>query len=158
MKNKKSFLFNLCTAILGVFTLIFLSQGYIKSTLLGTHYTSGYDCINFDSNNGKADTAAFAILAITILVSVLILIALINILKDCNAFKTGKGFGKIMALIELILTALVLGLSIVAISCIGSLISDSPISSIGWALIVNLIISAVLFLVSIFKILTIKKK
>jgi len=160
MKNLKSFLFNLTTALLGIFTLIFLSQGYVKYSLGGfTSYTNGYDLLEFDTGVEKLNMTAISLLIVIILVSIILLISIINILKDFNAFKTSKNFGKIMTIIELVLTGIVLAFSIVGICCLASFLSElGSVYSIGWAFIINLIISVALFAVSIFKILTIKKK
>lgn len=158
MKNMKSFLFNLTTVLLGIFTLIFLSQAYIQGAY-GTGYVNAYEMIDFSSNEGRVVMTALSMLMIIIFVSLLVLLALVNILKDFNAFKASKNFGKIMSMIEVILTGIILGFSIVGMCCLISLINDmGGLASVGWALILNTILAAAMFVVSIFKILTVKKK
>ena len=143
MKNLKLFLINCGVILLSVLTLVFLSQGYEKWTLLGKDiYASGYDMIDFGSNDGRADMTALSNILVIVFVSLLIIIAIFNILKDCGVIKIGKKANKVVAFIEVAVAALAVVFTVVALGCVASLVGEMGSAfSVGWALIVNLVIS-----------------
>ena len=157
-KSILSVLINCGLLLTGALTLFFLSQGYYKMTILGvSEYAAGYDMIDFSADEGRAVMTAISILAIVILVSLAIILTIVNFLSDVNAIKLSKKANKALRTLNLCFIFAIFAFSVIALGCIASLAGEIGFTSVGWALIVNLIVSAVMFILAIVSVSCAKK-
>ena len=143
----------------GVLTLVFLSQGYSKTSILGLteEYTSGYTWIDFSIDEGRSVMTAISLLAVTILACIIVVLSIINFLSDIKAIKLDKKATKVISGLNLCLAVVTFAFSVIALGCIASLASEIAIASVGWALIVNLIVSALMLVLAIPAVMHAKK-
>ena len=76
-------------------------------------------------------------------------LSIINFLSDINAIKLGKKATKVISGLNLCLAVVTFAVSVIALGCIASIASEIGIASVGWALIVNLIVSALMLVLAI---------
>lgn len=170
MKNLKNILTNVGSIVIGVLLYVFLALPYANVSIpsgFGTinSSASGYDMISdgFGKGaDGKSVMLALSNIFIAILAAVIILIAVYKLLVALNVLKTNK-LTKSLNIAYLVSTILVLVFSVIAIGCNGGLCADLNVvvnvASIGWACILNLILSAVLTAIALLDfILTRKNK
>lgn len=158
MKNVKSFICNTVALLVSVLYLIFMGQpgvGLVQSLSLGgietsnTVWTSGYNLINFSSNDGKATALAVGLLIATILACVLILTSIYGILRSFNVVKANNA-DKIVRWVNVSVTSLFvvfMSLALIMAICIvadfNSKVEVLLSEKIGWGLVINFVLSIV---------------
>lgn len=162
MKNLKGFLTNTIAILVGILTLVFLSQpyfNYVVESVIGNgsaEGVTGYEIIGnyFESEDGKAVVLALSCLIVAILAGVLILLGIFNLLTSTGVIKVKNT--KIMNVVNCFVAILMVVVGIVGLGCAIGISKDASFdASIGgfqlangvyklsWALIVNLVLSFV---------------
>lgn len=138
MKNVRSLVMNIALVVVGVFTLIFMSQAYIS---VPATFIDGYQFLEIDLADAPIELVLTTISVIInlIVASALILSAIVKLLTDCGVIKNKK-VAKVFNVLNMVLAIVLLCSNIVAISCVGSYISGSGLK-IGWALILILVLA-----------------
>lgn len=158
MKNLKSNLMYLANIILGILTYVFLSQSYIGAGVSSHEgYISGYDTIaHYFDGNGTQVMMAISNLLVAILAGLLILSSIYCLLVSLGTVKKSKTF-KLMNFANIILSLAFVVFSAISLFCTVGLVNDSSGeifgvslgSRIGWAVIVNFVLSILTLLTSI---------
>ena len=161
MKNLKTSLMYIANIIIGVLTYVFLSQSYIGGHvdlgILGSYsgdMLSGYDIIaNYFDGNGTQVMMALSNLVVAILAGVLILSSIYCMLVSFGAIKKSKAI-KMFNFINIIVSLALVVFGAISLFCtighLDGLSSDGDGIVVGWAVIVNLVISVVALVTSYF--------
>lgn len=158
MKNLKTSLMYIANIIIGVLTYVFLSQSYItlnfNSGLGGGSepLLSGYDIIaNYFDGDGTQVMMALSNLVVAILAGVLILSSIYCMLVSFGAIKKSKAI-KMFNFINIIVSLALVVFGAISLFCtighLDGLSSDGVGIVVGWAVIVNLVISVVALVTS----------
>ncbi len=147
MKNLKSNLMNFANIVIGILVYVFLSQTYIGSGegKLYFEVANGYDIIgNYFKGNGTEVMMALSNLIVAIFAGILILTSIYLILINLGAFKKSKSF-KQVNFINIIISIILAIFSAISLFCtVGYVNGDLQkvfAYSVGWAIIVNFIMS-----------------
>ena len=159
MKNLNSTLTNGPLIVLAVLTFIFMSQAYYTTTV---GVANGFDLMDAGDMPAKYQLLAASNIIACVLVSLIIVVAVVSLLVDYGVIKNKK-LAKIINIVNVVLASLLLIFSICAISAMASIVSDfnamsANFCSIGWALIVNLIVAVLMCAVAGYVMLTSRKK
>ncbi len=169
MKNLKALLVNVGLIVLGALMLVFMSQAYetAKATVAGVTMSDsvpGYDAISFEK--GQSDAAnllAVANILVIVFVSLLIIVAVLNLLTSCGVIKNEKLANILhiasVALAVLAAVSAVLGLIGAAISAsdLEKLLGGAMTVKTGWACILNLVLGVLTAGVATYDFLTSRK-
>lgn len=150
MKNMKSALMYILNIVLGILTFVFLSQSYIAFDVLGRNVgnVTGYDIIgNYFEGNGNQVMMALSNLIVAIIAGVLILSSIYCLLATAGVIKKPKAFGLIKTITTLLAIASLVFAAISLFCTLGEISDMSQGNTgykIGWAIIVNLVLSVIL--------------
>lgn len=161
MKNLKSVITNGVLILVGVLFLIFMSQAY-ETTILNTTTSTktGYNLIDttgFKYLNSKTQYMIVAGIFTVIFVSILLLVSILCLLTSLDVIKNDK-LAKILNIVNVVASALTLVFIVSVLGVVADLIADAPGASIGWAVIMNLILSVVALVLTILPVITSLKK
>lgn len=165
MKKFKNVILHSLNLVIGALILAFMSLPHIAVAMLGKEVgtVSGFDLINFEGE-GLSIFIAISLLMMAIFASILILISLIGILADFGVIK-GKNIEKNIRNVSLITTTLMSIFALFAISSIGYQaanltkinvgnevldLGEFAKATLGWACIVNFIMSLVTIILTVF--------
>lgn len=168
MKNLKSNLMYALNIIIGVLTYVFLSQSYITlNASLGnfggnTSIANGYEIIsNYFEGDGTEVMMALSNLIVAILACILILSSIYCMLVNFGVLKKSKAI-KISNFINIIVSLALVVFGAISLFCtlghLDGLSSDGNGFIVGWAVIVNFVISTVALLTSFLGLRFSKKK
>lgn len=150
MKNMKSTLMYLLNIILAVLTFVFLSQSYIAFDIAGRNLgnVTGYDIIgNYFEGNGTQVMMALSNLIVAIIAGLVILTSIYCLFATSGVIKKPKAFGLIKTITTLLSIASLVFAAISLFCTIGEISDLSQGDTgykIGWAIIVNLVLSVIL--------------
>lgn len=163
MKNLKTSLMYIANIIIGVLTYVFLSQSYIGGQFsiegvggISGSTVSGYDIIaNYFDGNGTQVMMAISNLVVAILAGVLILSSIYCMLVSFGAIKKSKAI-KMVNFINIIASLALVVFGAISLFCTIGYVNDNSVDNeifsagaeIGWAVIVNLVISVVALVTS----------
>lgn len=171
MKNLKLNLMYLFNIIIGVLLYVFLSQAYLTFKVespFGNDNTSasnGYDIIkNYFDGNGTEVMMALSNLLVAILAGLLILTSIYCLIVSLGGIKKSKAY-KFVNFINVILALAIVVFAAISLFCTIAEANDNSLSmggystglSVGWAVIVNLVISVFTILTTILAIKFSKK-
>ena len=143
MKNLKSVITNAALILVGVLFLIFMSQAY--ESMKGMGSISGYD---FTETTGfkympvKTQYMIVSAILTIVFVSVLLLVSILCLLTSLNVIKNDK-VAKILNIVNVVASALTVVFIVSVIGVLADSISGATGVSVGWALILNVILSVV---------------
>lgn len=137
--NKKSLICNGAVALASVLMLVFMAFDYITGT------PTGYDFIKFTSECFQVGEFAYIALWLASMLGLVIMVALLayavyKILRVCGVIKTDK-LDKIFGLIALICSIVLVALFVMAILGELIMVEFKYFEILGWALIVNTVLS-----------------
>ncbi len=153
MKKFLSTIMNGAAIVLSVLLFVFLSQPHITRDMsITTLNTTGYDMIeHYVEGNSNQVMIAVSLIFISILAAVIILCAILNILVNMGLIKNNK-VGRIINLINIVSSIVMFVFALIAIILVGVEVSDAnqlaEISSVGWGLILNFIISFAMMIIT----------
>ncbi len=161
MKNLKSVLVNAAVALVGVLFLVFMSQAYETIKVFDTQTISGYDLTkttNFDLMDSKTKYMVVAGIFTIVFVCVLLLVSILNILTSLEVIKSEK-VAKILNIVNVVASALIVVFIVSVLGIVADQLSGSPVASVGWALILNMILAVVALALTVFHLfVSLKKK
>lgn len=166
MKDLKVTLMNIANIIIGILIYVFLSQPYIASkNVMAVGNTSGYDIIKnlFESNGGNGTEVMMALSTffVSIFAGILIVASIYGLLENFNIIKESK-FSKIANIINIVAASALVVFGIISLACTSAYISNtqgmSLIVKLGWAVIVNFVISILTLASSVFNFILTKKR
>ena len=154
MKNLKSVICHVGTLLTSILMIVFLSQAHVAINAKVQNLVNVSTSVGgFDLNVEGASTtfvAAYAFVIIAaIILSLLVVVSVLNLLVDFNVIKENK----ILAIANLVLSAIALLCVIVIFACVASEVAsasnqigaNSPVKpAIGFGAILNLILGLVL--------------
>lgn len=162
MRNLKNILTNGALMLLSVFALVFMSQAYsvvnLPAQMGGKQVTNGFDFIkNLDllqSSNDKLIAAS--IILIIILASVLIVSAVLNMLISFDIIKNEK-LAKILTIVNVVASVLVLVFFVCIVGALADEQADAValmpmlkgLTSLGWGIIVNIVLAVIAVAVAV---------
>lgn len=162
MKNLKGFLTNTIAILVGVLTLVFMSQpyfNYVFNSIIGgasAEGVSGYEIIGnyFETEDAKAIILALSCLIMAVLAGILILFGIFNLLTSTGVAKVKNA--KVMNVANCLVSILMLIVGVVGIICASLISKDTSFNGaiggiqlangtneLSWAIIVNLVLSFV---------------
>lgn len=154
MKNLKTSLMYIANIIIGVLTYVFLSQSYITFSVGNgsRSVANGYDIIgNYFDGNGTQVMMALSNLVVAILAGVLILSSIYCMLVSFGVIKKSKAI-KMFNFINIIVSLALVVFGAISLFCtvgdLADLSSDGNGFVVGWAVIVNFVISVVALVTS----------
>ena len=140
MKNVKSLLVNGAIALVGVLVLVFLSQAYLS--VAGNSIGSGYDMMEIYSGAlARYIVLALANIFLCVVACLIVVAAVLSMLADCGVIKNEK-FAKVVGSSKLVLTILAVVFAVLSLVML-IVINEKDMygmASMGWALIVNLVL------------------
>ena len=139
MKNK-SLIMNSVVGVLSVLMIVFLACNYAEGA-------TGFNILDFlqMANYLPAEYVVLAVanLFFLIVACLLVVVAVLNVLADCNVIKNEK-FVKAMNVTKLVLTIVAVAFALVTMICL--LVIGV---ALGWAMIINLILAVAALVVVI---------
>lgn len=173
MKNLKSNIVNILAILFSALTYVFLSQAYFTfsySISIGglngeAGSITGYEVLkNYLEGDSKDQMLAVSLIFLTIFAALVILCSIINILANCGVIKN-KGVVKITNFVNVVSSILMVVFVAIGLFIMIDLTKDASLSigsssidyKIGWASIVNFIISIAIFILTIFAFKTSKQ-
>lgn len=146
MKNLRSVLMNVALVLVGVLALVFMSQSY--ATSYGASM-SGYDFLDLSGSGLPTEIVLTKVSVIInlIVVSAMILVAIVNLLASCGVIKSEK-LAKILGIVNIVLAVIFLCANVMAMASLGSFYAGTGVK-LGWALILNLILSVAAVVVAV---------
>ena len=141
MKNGKSLLVNGAIALVGVLVLVFMSQAYLS--VAGFSIGSGYDMMEISSGMpARYVVLALANIFVCVVAALLVLAAVLSILADCGVIKSEK-LAKVVNASKLVLTILAVVFAVLSLVMLIVINQKdmNGMASMGWALIVNLVLA-----------------
>ena len=159
MKNLKANLMYLLNLVFGVLIYVFLSQSYIDlSASIGgynekSQVANGYDIIaNYFEGSGTEVMMALSNLVVAILAGVLILASIYCMLVSFGVVKKSKAIGAVNFL-NIILSIALAVMAAISLFCtvgeLDGLSSGGTGFTIGWAVIVNFVVTVITIVTSI---------
>ena len=154
MKNLRSLIMNGILVLVGVLGLVFMSQAF--ATSFGASL-SGFKYMELSGAGLPTEIVLTKVSVIIniIVLSAMILVALVNILVVCGLIKSER-VARILAITNIILAAIFLCANVMAMACLGSFYADTGVK-LGWALILNLVLSGVALVVAALEKVMVKK-
>ncbi len=163
MEKLRALITNGAMIVLSVLMFVFMSQPFLTVSvtmpIVGTQTvkTSGYDYLeNISKLSGNDKFVAVAVLFVIILASLLILVALTNLLVNFGFVKNAT-VAKVLPYVETVLALLAVVFTVAALGVVAKDVANTP-AKVGWGLIVTLVVSAIALGVAVFDMLLAFKK
>ena len=158
MKNLKSVITNAVLILVGVLFLVFMSQAYETVKYMGS--ITGYDFVEttgFKYLPTKTQYMVVSGIFTIIFVSVLLLVTILCLLTSLNVIKNEK-VAKILNIVNVVAAALTVVFAVSVLGVLADSISGATGVSVGWALILNVILSVVALVLTVLPVVTSLKK